>query len=281
MARQPEKPVPFRPLYSGPKKKPAIKVIDDRRDFYGNLSGIIQGNEIPLVASGAWPDVRANAPALQEVLRCTLDRPEPVTLYFHPWVGTTERWRQSLKFYAHCSAPGSPVTEQLQGRIFIEWGVGQARNWTYCDLAPGSLCIPSCSWVSVSGWLHTGVGIVLAASAQIGYMHSRADCSWTAIYLNTAIGTYQVESPNFARELTGFFYSTDVLAEGIVEFFQPFSLPGQNWLLRPAITPNPQATPFAPVKVPISVGYQARLTLQNPGPTAALAALGTVITVRV
>jgi hypothetical protein len=281
MARQPTKPIPFEPLYSGRKKKPPIEVIDDRRAFYGALSGLIQGREVLLIPSGAWPDVRANAPALQEVLRCTLPRPEPVTVYFHPWVGQTERFRESIKFYAHCSAPISPVTESLQGRIFIEWGVGSARNWTYCDLAPGSLSIPACSWISVSGWIHTATNVQLAASAQIGYLHPNANCNWTAMFVNNALGGYTVQGPNFARELTGFFYSTDVLAEGAVAYQQAFAQPAQYWLMRPAITPNPQTIPFPPVRVPISVGYVANVQILNPGPTAAIASVGTVLTVRI
>lgn len=281
MARQPEKPMVFRPLYSGSRKKRPSPVVDDRRLFYGDLPGIVQGNEVLLIPTGAWPDVRVNQPALQEVLRLTLDRPEPVTLYFHPWSNTRDQFRESIKFYAHCSAPGLPVVESLQGRIFIEWGVGQARNWTYCDLAPGSLSIPACSWVSVKGWIHTATTTVLAASAQVGYLHSRADCNWSAMFIHNAVGGYTVQAPNFARELTGFFYSTDVLAEASVAYQQAFSQPAQYWLLRPAITPNPQAIPYPPVKVPISVGYVAALNILNPGPTLAIGTVGTVLTVRI
>lgn len=281
MARQPEKPLVFKPLYSGKRKKPPIPVVDDRRMFYGDLPGIVQGNEVTLIPSGAWPNIRANAPALQEVLRLTLERPEPVTVYFHPWVGQTERFRESIKFYAHASAPALAIVEQLQGRIFIEWGVGQARNWTYCDLAPGSLSIPSCSWLSVSGWIHTATTVQLAASAQIGYLHPKADCNWTALYVNQVAGGYTVQGPNFARELTGFFYSTDVLAEGAIAYQQAFAQPAQYWLMRPAITPNPPTIPFPPVKVPISVGYVAAMNILVPGPLAAVATVGTVLTIRI
>lgn len=281
MAKQPETIQPFRPFSSGAKKKPAIEVVDDRRTFYGDLSGVTQGNEVLLVPTGAWPVVTANAPQLQEVLRCTLKRPEPVTVYFHPWLDTSDRFRQSIKFFAHASSAVSAL-EQLQGRVFIEWGVGSARNYTYCDLAPGSLHIPACQWIAVSGWIHSSVNVRLAASMQIGYPHSESNCNWTAILESNAVmAGYTVQAPNFARELTGFMYSTDPLAETSIAFQQFLALPAQYWLLRPAITPNPQTIPYPPVKVPISVGLVVVLTMRTPGPTAPVGAVGSVLTLRI
>lgn len=281
MALQPDKVQPFRPFASGGPQKRATEIVDDRRKFYGSLSGVIQGNEVLLIPSGAWPDIRVNAPQLQEALRLTLARPEPVTLYFHPWQNVGDRFRRSIKFFAHASAPGVPAFESLQGRIFVEWGVGAARNFTYCDLAPGSLHIPSAQWVAVSGWIHTDTMTRLAVSAQLGYSHSKSDAIWTAIFWHNAIGGYTVEAPNFARELTGYMQSTDPLAEATIAHQQAFAPPAQQWLLRPAITPNPQAIPFPPVKVPISVGYIVALNILNPGPTLAFAVVGAGLTVRI
>lgn len=281
MARQPNRIQPFQPFASGAGQKPATEIVDDRRKFYGSLSGVIQGNEVLLIPSGAWPDIRLNAPQLQEVLRMTLKRPEPVTLYFHPWQNDSQRFRRSIKYFAHASAPLVPVFESLQGRIFVEWGVGAARNFTYGDLAPGSLHIPSAQWVSVSGWIHTDPGTRLAASAQIGYSHSKSDCIWTTIFEHNAIGGSTVEAPNFARELTGYMQSTDPLAEATIAHQQAFAPPAQQWLLRPAITPNPQAIPFAPVKVPISVGYVVALNITAPGPAGVFSVVGAGITIRI
>jgi len=98
---------------------------------------------------------------------------------------------------------------------------------------------------------------------------------------NAALGGYTAESPHFARELTGFFYSTDPLAEASVAFQQVFCPPAQYWQLRPAITPNPQSIPYAPVKVPISVGHVVVLQLINPGPTLAEGTLGVGLTIRI
>jgi hypothetical protein len=281
VAQQPDKVQPFRPFASGGPQKPATTIVDDRRAFYGSLSGGLQGNEVLLIPSGAWPDIRLNAPQLQEALRLTLPRAEPVTLYFHPWTNVNDRFRRSIKYFAHASAPLSAPFQSLQGRIFIEWGVGAARNYTYCDLAPGSLHIPSCQWVAVSGWIHTDPNTRLAVSAQLGYSHSQADCMWTAIFWHNAVGGYTVEAPNFARELTGYMQSTDPLAEATIAHQQAFAPPAQQWLLRPAITPNPQAIPFPPVKVPISVGYIVALNLTNPGPTAAMGVVGAGLTIRI
>lgn len=281
MAQQPEHVIPFQPFSSGARTKKAPQlVIDDRRNFYGELPGIIQGNEVVINPTGAWPIMNTAAPQLQEALRLTLPRPEPVTLYFHPWANTDDRFRQSVKLFAHASSLVSLI-EQLQGRIIIEFGVGQARNWAYCDFAPGSLHIPACSWATVYGWTHAST-VRLAVSAQLGYTHSKADCMWTAIFAgNVALGGYTVEAPHFARELTGYFYSTDVLAEASVGFQQLIAPPAQQWLLRPPITPNPQAIPYAPVKVPISVGHAVVLSLITPGPTAAVGTVGVGITVRI
>jgi hypothetical protein len=281
MAHNPDKVQPFRPLYSGRRQLQPKPVVDDRRQFYGALPGISQGNEVLLVPTGAWPDIRANIPQLQTVLEVTLKRPEPITLYFHPWDNTTDRFRQSIKYYAHASAPLVPVFESLQGRIFIEWGVGSARNWTYCDLAPGSLHIPSVNWVRVSGWIHTSTTCRLAASAQIGYSQGRSDCLWTAVFEHNAVGGYTVVAPNFARELTGYYYSPDVLSEATVAFQQAFALPAQQFLLRPAIAPNPQAIPYPPVNVPIGVGYAVVLNITVPGPTLPFSVVGASVTVRI
>lgn len=281
MARQPEHIIPFRPFASNARPKArSILVTDDRRKFYDDLPGLVRGNEIVITPTGAWPTMASGAPALQEALRLTLNRPEPVTLYFHPWVDSTDRFRQSIKLWAHASSSVAPI-EPLQGRIIVEFGVGQARNWAYCDMAAGSLHIPACQWVTVYGWTHTGT-IRLAVSAQIGYSNSQSDCFWSAVCTeNAAAGTYTVEAPQFARELTGYFYSTDVLAEATIDFKQAFAPSSQVWLMRPPITPNPQSLPYPPVDVPISVGYLITLTIVTPGPTLANATVGVVLRIRI
>lgn len=281
MARQPEHIIPFRPFSSSARsgKSPMI-VKDDRRKFYESLPGIVQGNEVLINPTGAWPVMNQNAPPLQEALRLTIKRPEPITLYFHPWANTEDRFRQSVKLWAHASSSVALI-EQLQGRIIIEFGVGQARNWAYCDMAPGSLHIPACQWVTVYGWTHTSI-VRLAVSAQVGYPHSHSDCIWSAVMTeNAALAGYSVEAPHFARELTGYFYSSDVLAEASIAFQQLFSPPGQYWLLRPAITPNPQVLPYAPVDVPISVGYVVVLTLITPGAGALDGTVGVGLRIRI
>ena len=281
MARQPHRIQPFEPFASGRAKKGFPIVTDDRRNFVSKLSGISISNEATIVGQGAWPVMNANAPTdLVEALRLTLPRPEPVTLSFHPWEQSTARFRGAIKLYSHISAPASPVVESLQGRIIIEWGSGATREWTYVDMAPGSIQLPSCTHVKVSGWTHTAT-VNLGVSAQVGYAHGPHDAIWSMMLSHNVAWAYQVLCPHYAREISGNLYSSVVDAEGYLQAQNVFSPPVQYWLMRPAITPNPQDIPYAPVNVPLGGGYMITLGITNPGAVPAFATLIAMIKIRI
>lgn len=272
--------MPFRPFASGTQRGDFPVVKDDRRDFVAKLSGETISNEVTILPSGAWPVMNTGQPALREALRLTLPRCEPVTLAFHPWDQSPDRFRGAIRFYAHVSCPTSAVVESLQGRIIVEWGSGRTREWTYFDMAPGSFHIPSCTHVTVMGWTHTAT-VQLGVSAQVGYSHGPHDAYWTMMFSHNAIGSYGVLCPHYAREITANLYSTVVDAEGYVQAQNAFSPPVQYWLLRPAITPNPQDIPYAPVNVPLAGGFQTTIGITNPGAVPALATLAAIIKVRI
>lgn len=258
-------PVTFR-LGQGPKFKPlpsarrrrAFTAISDLREWVANLPGETFGNEILVPATGAWPNVFLQPPRpLTEVLRLTLPRPEPLTLTIHPWSTNAERFRRATRRMAHVNSnvggPFDPLDDE--GRVFIEWGTGRSRNWTYVDAGPGSLQIPMASHLRVSAWCRT-VPFIIAASAEPGYSHGGMDCTWTAhLAWVGALANWPTIPPHFAREITGYIYSTTELnAVGQIELGGANLSRLQLWEMRPAITPNPPPIPYPPVKVPLSGG---------------------------
>lgn len=281
MARNLEHIMPFMPFASGRQKKGFPVITDDRRDFVSKLSGLSISNEVTILPQGAWPLMNTNAPLnLVEALRMTLPRPEPITLSFHPWENLPDRFRGAVKLYSHISAPAVPVVQSLQGRIIIEWGSGATREWTYVDMAPGSFQIPSCTHVKVSGWTHTAT-VNLGVSAQVGYAHGPHDAIWSMMLSHNAISSYGVLVPHYGREITGNLHSTVVDAVGYLQAQNMFSPPVQYWLLRPAITPNPQDIPYAPANVPLGGGYYIKLGITNPGAVPAFATLIAMVKVRI
>jgi hypothetical protein len=274
--------MPFEPFHSSGQKGSFPVVTDDRRDFYSKLSGESISNEVTIAPSGAWPVMNAAIPQLTEALRLTLKRPEPVTLTFHPYDTTTqlERFRVAYQLFAHVSCPTVPVIQSLQGRIIVEWGSGKTREWTYFDLAGGSFHIPACTHVKVFGWTHTAT-VQLGVTAQIGYAHGPHDAYWTMMFCHNAVGGYTVNSPHYGREISANFVSTDVAASGYVQAQNAFSPATQYWLMRPAITPNPQDIPYAPVKVPLSGGFVVTLGIINPGAVPVLCTEIATVTVRI
>lgn len=275
-----ERIMPFQPFSSGRQTGKFPIVTDDRRDFVAKLPGENISNEVTINPTGAWPVMNTGQPQLQEALRLTLRRPEPVSLAFHPYEQSANRFRGAYKLYAHVSAPAAPVVESQQGRIIIEWGSGRTREWTYCDMAPGSLQIPACTHVTVFGWTHTAT-VQLGVSAQIGYAHGPCDSLWTMVLVHNAISGFGVLCPHYAREITGNLYSTVVDAEGYLQSQNAFTPPIQYWLLRPAITPNPQDIPYAPVNVPLSGGFQITIGITNPGAVPAFASVNAALKIRI
>lgn len=262
MARQPEHIIPFRPFGSGRKtpKTPQL-VIDDRRQWFGSLSGQTFSNEVQVPAMGAWANPYATPiPPLTEALRLLLPRPEPITLSFHPWWITTAGAR--LKYMSHLYAEVEPNTDAIMtsrwGRIIVEWGTGQSRAWTYFDAGPGSLQLPSVSDVRVSGWSYSSP-YVLSVNAQVGYAHNSLKATWSFASTTNVSGTvYSRRVPNFSETLTSCIGyrvgSSDSLnQQGLIRVTDGgLATVIYKWLLRPAIAPNPQAIPYPPVDVPLS-----------------------------
>lgn len=260
MANQPTKQIPFTPLSSGSQSGIPALVRDDRRDWFQSLTGQVFSNEILVPATGAWADIYLAPPApLTEVLRLRLPRPEPLTLTLHPWENTVARYRKPMKLLAETSATSS--LGNYQGRIFIEWGAGAARNWTYLDVGAGSLAIPSCSEVRVSAWSRQ-FPFILSASAQLGYPHSRLDATWTFMLQDTVLASDARFLPNFSRDFTANMYGTNlndfgsIAIRGLAAAIYPVHI----FYLRPPIPPNPQALPYPPVNVPIG-SYSDRVLM--------------------
>lgn len=272
--------MPFRPVASGTQKGDFPVIKDDRRDFMSRLSGETISNEVTITPTGAWPVMNTGQPALREALRLTLPRSEPVTLSFHPWDQSTDRFRGAIRYYAHVSCPTTAIVERQQGRIIVEWGSGRTREWTYFDMAAGSFHIPACTHVTVMGWMYN-YSVQLGVSAQIGYSHGPHDAYWTMMYSHNATASYAVLCPHYSREITANLYSATVDAEGYVQSQNAFAPPTQYWLMRPAITPNPPVIPYPPVNVPLSAGYQIRTGISFPGAIPGYVTVIAIIKIRI
>lgn len=265
MARQPDRPIPFRPRGLGRKytKTPPNLIIDDRRAWFSSLSGLNHSNEIVVPATGYWPNVIIDpGQPVTEVLRVLLPRPEPVTLSFHPWSTTYagRRFRRKAHLFAEVEPSGDAAANAKNARIIVEWGTGQSRAWTYFDAGDGSLHLPSVSDVRVSAWTWS-TPFVLSANAQIGYSHSNAYATWTFVqYGGNGLLKTSKELPNFGVSITGYlgvdqnYLAPTLNTEATIELKDTNNNIMQRWLMRPAAIPNPQTIPYGPNDVPLSPG---------------------------
>lgn len=280
----------FKPLPSARRLK-VLTVQTESRRWMANAPGENYAREVTVLATGAWPNIQLAPPAdLTEVLRVTLEKPDPVTLYFHPWVYEEDaalnqiftRFRNSQRLYAHVQSAAFPAMNVLEGRIIIEFGVGKARNWTYLDVAPGALQIPNCNWLAVYGWSNV-TNYVLACTAQVGYSHAPLDCTWSQIIVENVGGVAIVNRPpHYAREVTGYFYGGGLAAQGNLILQDALLTPFQYFLMRSAVTPNPPVIPYAPVNVPLAGGVAAiNSGILNPGAPAALCTCTATCRVRI
>lgn len=272
----------FEPLPSARRRR-FIRTEDDLRAWLADAPGETFANEVVVNPTGAWPNVALvpPAPGLTEVLRLTLPRPEPISLVLHPWVNDISRFRQSIRMYAELASTNFPAMFAINGRVFVEFGVGQARNWTYLDAAPGGLQIPNATWLAVSAWSHT-TAFRLAATAQVGYSHGPLDATWSQTVVDNIQSGIVRQPPHYSRDVTGYFHCPGDLAgvgnlwlqDGLLNVFQHF-------LMRSAVTPNPQVIPYAPVKIPLAGGV-ALINNQifNPGAPAVQCSCTSVCTVR-
>jgi hypothetical protein len=281
----------FEPLPSA-KRKRVLTVESESRLWMANAPGENYAREVTVQATGAWANIQLPppAPGLTEVLRVTLEKPDPVTIFFHPWIYEEDaalnqiftRFRFAQRLYAHVQSAAYPAMNALEGRIILEFGVGKARNWTYLDVAPGALQIPNCNWLAVYGWSNV-TNFVLAATAQVGYSHAPLDCTWSQIIVENVGGVAIVNRPpHYAREVTGYFYGGGLAAEGNLALQDALLTPFQYFLMRSAVTPNPPVIPYAPVNIPLAGGVAAiNSGIVNPGVIPALCTCTATCRVRV
>lgn len=213
MARQPEKQIPFRPFAQGVRSGAAIVSTDDRRALYKGLPPLNQAQEIEVRGSGSiqWVDV-LNDPIpsnLVEVYRLALPRPEPITLSFAIRAVPTDRFEYPYGHYAEILPQPNPQINTRGGRMFVEWGHGQFKQWTYFDLSQGSFSLPSASFVKVSAWIKgSGVFGYVSTHANIGYYDPNAYMPWTFVVATNVAGvTYNKPVPRLAKDVTFSYYS--------------------------------------------------------------------------
>lgn len=239
----------FKPLPSA-KTKPALTVVSEIRRWFKNVAGETYANEVLIPASGAWASPLVAPPApLVEALRLTLPSPEPIALTIHVWVNEQGRFRRQARFAAEIES-ALALYDQMFGRVMIEWGVGKARNWTYVDAAPGSLQIPNASWLAVSGWSHS-LPYILAATAQVGYTQGPSNATWTFMLQDSVPALSGRFPPPYGRDITGYFVSPGLAGVGKISLADGVGSNFQEFLMRPAITPNPAVIPYPPVSVPM------------------------------
>lgn len=280
MARQPHEIQPFEPFASGrqQKTKPSQIVTDDRRSWFKTVPGLVFSNEILIPGSGTTPLVQA----LREAIHLRLPRPEPVTLSFHPWwTNDTSRFRLQPHLFAEVEPDTVAANQAVWARIYVEWGTGQSRAWTYLDAGPGSLQLPSVSDVRVSGWSYV-TPYILSVNAQIGYASADLSATWSFHKFDTIAGVHTKNLPNFARELTayaGWPNSAYVLNDlGDVAIADNSNTDIGSWDIRPPLAPNPAQTPYPCVKVPITAGARI-IKLRNIN-TAGVMKITAVVTVK-
>jgi hypothetical protein len=201
------------------------------QSFAGRVPGKVLANEVVLTAQAIALDPSILIPTpyliqsskLDEVLNLSLPVPMPCALVLGAYLNVPYAFGGTVptpSLRAPTRFPGfaintEPVfqTDLIQGVFVVEWGVGEARNYTVVDLAPCSLQIPVCQALKVSAYFFQG-GFVLpvpgslaiaTASAYPGEQHPSPDAT-----LTLALTTRQPQAidtltqlfalPPFARE---------------------------------------------------------------------------------
>lgn len=278
MARQPFIIQPFRPFASGRQVSAKTKniITDDRRSWFASIPGRLFSNEVVVPGTGTAPLVQS----LTEALALRLPRPEPVTLSFHPWALSNDRFRLMSHLMAESYPTADAGNQARWGRIYVEWGTGQSRAWTYLDAGPGSLQLPSVSEVRVYGWSYV-TSYILSVNAQVGYASADLSATWTFRLHGNVAQNQTISLPNFARLFTGYggWITYDVNDLGDIRIEDNNGNPMMNWSVRPPIAPNPSARPYPPVSVPLSgASRNVRLELVN---VAGIFAVLAVVTVKI
>jgi hypothetical protein len=260
MARQPNIIQPFEPFASGRQLSKRTKniITDDRRAWFASIPGINFSNEVVVTGTGT-------SLILTEALNLRLPRPEPVTISFHPWANSGDRFRLMAHLMAEIEPITNPALQVKNGRIYVEWGTGQSRGWTYFDAGPGSLQLPSVSEVRVYGWSYT-TEYVLSVNAQVGYASSDLSATWTFQIRNNIAYNNSKFLPNFARNITGYggWLAYDLNDLSDIQIRDANNYPMMNWSVRPPIAPNPSQIPYPCSNVPLSGAARlVRLAIVN------------------
>lgn len=175
---------PFRPL-------PSAFDFDTRRlsyveAFARSTTPKVLSNEVTVTNSAA--PFQTGVPTLTEVLSVSLAIPMPLTLVLGAWLPGGDRFRQAARLPAELR---TLTTLELSGVFVVEWGLGEARNYTIVDMAPGSLQIPvtqslkvSVQWSASSEAIPPGA-IALQACAQCypGAIHAAPEARYTGVLL--------------------------------------------------------------------------------------------------
>jgi len=203
-----------------------------------------------------------------QVLQATFAIPTPCLVSLSPWSGGPGgvggqqfnfRFRRAAKLPA--VAQNRAGARSMGGVYVVEFGIGSNRQWLMTDLAPGTLQIPSCTFVRVFAFMFDdAVGAAPAAQpssvvagAQVypgriiqnpraTYTISRRDDTGVGLGLGTTIAV-----PPFARDLSmSFFLQPAALGTAVVGRFSTIlsdytAVPLAAWTMQsPVIN-----TPFA------------------------------------
>jgi len=225
------------------------------QSFAGRVPGKVLANEVVLAVQALPLDPTLFVPQiytlqssrLQEVLNLTLPVPMPVALVLgayanYPAFGLdVPALRGPIRFPGFAlTRTGFPQTEPA-GVFVIEWGAGEARNYTVVDLAPCSLQLPVAQGVKVSAYYFhapafgADAPVVATASAYPGEQHPAPDATLTmAMYepglvVPTPTWTKGFTLPPYAREWSAGVMTTvsppTVALRVVVEGFGVFGAP--------------------------------------------------------
>lgn len=138
---------------------------------------------------------------LVQVLQLALPVAMPVGVVLGAYDVQDDQFRFPARFAAENDGGGADP----EGRYIVRWGVGEARNHVFTDLAPGSLQIPAAQFVEVLAHLYAGQAIA-GATAYPGAELGAANATYTSnLRRIDADATAVVRIQPFCRESSGHF----------------------------------------------------------------------------
>lgn len=188
----------FRPLASAqdPRVRPTYA-----EQFVRDAPPKVISNEVLVPLQSNTFDPLAPADIVQ-VLQLALPVPMPVGVILGAYLNQDDRFRQPSRMNAENDTPGS-VFEA--GRYIIEWGLGEARNYIFTDLAPGSIQIPACQFVNVSAHSR-GQAIIAGVTAMPGFSIGTPSATYTTIMERVSVdGSFFGMLQPYCREVSAGF----------------------------------------------------------------------------